>query len=68
MDVNADEVRKTISEHGVDILLHGHTHRPAIHDVEVDDRIARRIVLGDWYAETGMSKAAFCAGTRTARH
>ena len=51
MDVNADEVRRTISEHGVDILLHGHTHRPAIHDVEVDDRVARRIVLGDWYEQ-----------------
>jgi len=48
-DVNAEEVRKTISEHGVDILLHGHTHRPGIHEVKVDDRIARRIVLGDWY-------------------
>lgn len=49
MDVNAEEVRKVIGEHGVDILLHGHTHRPDIHEVEVDDRIARRIVLGDWY-------------------
>lgn len=51
MDVNAEEVRKTIGEHGVDILLHGHTHRPAIHEVEVNDRIARRIVLGDWYEQ-----------------
>jgi len=50
-DVNTEEVRKTIGEHGVDILLHGHTHRPAIHDVEVDDRIAKRIVLGDWYEQ-----------------
>lgn len=51
MDVNADEVHRIISEHGVDILLHGHTHRPAIHEVDVDDRIARRIVLGDWYEQ-----------------
>ena len=51
MDVNADEVRKVIGEHGVDILLHGHTHRPGIHAVEVDDRIARRVVLGDWYEQ-----------------
>jgi len=51
MDVNPDEVRKTIAEHDVEFLLHGHTHRPAIHDVEVDDRIAKRIVLGDWYEQ-----------------
>ena len=51
MDVNVGEVGRTISEHGVDILLHGHTHRPAIHDVEVDDRVAQRIVLGDWYEQ-----------------
>ena len=30
-------------------LLHGHTHRPAIHAFEVDGRSCRRIVLGDWY-------------------
>ncbi|MGI9223044.1 MAG: UDP-2,3-diacylglucosamine diphosphatase [Woeseiaceae bacterium] len=51
IDVNAGEVRKIISEHGADILLHGHTHRPAIHEVEVDGRITRRIVLGDWYEQ-----------------
>jgi UDP-2,3-diacylglucosamine hydrolase len=51
MDVNDAAVRAIIGEHGVDILLHGHTHRPAIHEVEVDDRIARRVVLGDWYEQ-----------------
>jgi UDP-2,3-diacylglucosamine hydrolase len=49
MDVNPDAVKQTIAEHGVEILLHGHTHRPAIHGIEVDDRIAKRVVLGDWY-------------------
>lgn len=49
MDVNPEAVRQIISEYGVEILLHGHTHRPAIHNVEVDDRIAKRVVLGDWY-------------------
>jgi UDP-2,3-diacylglucosamine hydrolase len=49
VDVNADAVRQTISEYGVEILLHGHTHRPGIHGVEVDDRFAKRVVLGDWY-------------------
>jgi UDP-2,3-diacylglucosamine hydrolase len=30
-------------------LVHGHTHRPAIHTVTFDGRSARRVVLGDWY-------------------
>ena len=50
-DVNPDAVKQTIAAHGVNTLLHGHTHRPAIHDVDVDGRIARRIVLGDWYEQ-----------------
>ena len=49
MDVNQGAVERIIAEHGVEILLHGHTHRPGIHNVEVDDRIAKRVVLGDWY-------------------
>ena len=49
VDVNPDAVRETISDHGVEILLHGHTHRPGIHGIEVDDRFAKRVVLGDWY-------------------
>lgn len=51
MDVNQDAVMGTFREHGVDVLLHGHTHRPAVHDVDLGDRVARRIVLGDWYEQ-----------------
>jgi UDP-2,3-diacylglucosamine hydrolase len=53
-DVNQDAVAKIISEHGVDILLHGHTHRPAVHPFHVDDRPVHRIVLGDWYEQGSM--------------
>jgi len=48
-DVNADAVAQTLREHGVNILLHGHTHRPDIHEFSVDGKPATRIVLGDWY-------------------
>jgi UDP-2,3-diacylglucosamine hydrolase len=51
MDVNTDAVAALIGEHDVDILLHGHTHRPAIHEVAVGDRLALRIVLGAWYEQ-----------------
>jgi UDP-2,3-diacylglucosamine hydrolase len=48
-DVNADSVAKALRASGTSTLLHGHTHRPAIHALEVDGRPCTRIVLGDWY-------------------
>ncbi|WP_295361940.1 UDP-2,3-diacylglucosamine diphosphatase [Arenimonas sp.] len=48
-DVNPAAVAATMSLHGVTRLIHGHTHRPAIHALEVAGRPAQRIVLGDWY-------------------
>ena len=48
-DVNADSVAMALRGAGTSMLLHGHTHRPAIHALEVDGRPRTRIVLGDWY-------------------
>ena len=48
-DVNADSVAMALRGAGTSTLLHGHTHRPAIHALEVDGRPCTRIVLGDWY-------------------
>ena len=48
-DVNADSVAMALRAAGTSTLLHGHTHRPAIHVLEVDGRPCTRIVLGDWY-------------------
>ena len=53
-DVNQAAVDQTIRESGADILLHGHTHRPAVHPFHVDDRPVHRIVLGDWYEQGSM--------------
>ncbi len=50
-DVNADSVAAVLRESGLATLLHGHTHRPAIHALEVDGRACTRIVLGDWYTQ-----------------
>ena len=44
MDVNQSEVLKIIENHSVDVLIHGHTHRPFIHD----ENGVPRMVLGDW--------------------
>ncbi len=51
MDVNQDAVKATLNEHDVALLLHGHTHRPAVHTVDLGHRKATRIVLGDWYEQ-----------------
>ena len=51
MDVNSDAISGALREAGVSIMLHGHTHRPAMHDFEIDGKPARRIVLGDWYEQ-----------------
>jgi len=51
MDVNEDEVRRTFVRYGVDCIIHGHTHRPAIHEMQIDGHPAVRIVLGDWYEQ-----------------
>jgi len=48
-DTNAAAVAEAMSRHGVDRLVHGHTHRPAIHALTVEGRPATRVVLGDWY-------------------
>jgi UDP-2,3-diacylglucosamine hydrolase len=48
-DVNQQAVEQFMKEHESDLLLHGHTHRPAVHQFTLDDKPARRIVLGDWY-------------------
>ena len=48
MDVNADAVAAVMRKHGVLRLIHGHTHRPAIHALDIDGRDARRFVLPEW--------------------
>jgi len=48
VDVTPAEVPRIMAAHGVRTLIHGHTHRPAVHQLEVAGQPARRIVLGDW--------------------
>lgn len=51
MDVNEQSVRTTFEQHGITEMIHGHTHRPAIHELQINSGKARRIVLGDWYTQ-----------------
>ena len=52
MDVTPDEVPRVMAEAGVLKLIHGHTHRPAVHQLTVNGKTAERYVLGDWYSQS----------------
>lgn len=54
MDVNQQAVAAAMRHYGVRQLIHGHTHRPAIHTFTLDGQPASRIVLGDWYEQGSM--------------
>ncbi len=54
MDVNADAVTEALRQYGVTRLIHGHTHRPATHSLQVNGQTATRIVLGDWYQQASL--------------
>lgn len=48
MDVNAGAIEQAFRDHGVKLMVHGHTHRPARHVLEVDGARRERWVLPDW--------------------
>ncbi len=51
MDVTPAAVDEMLRQHGCQVMIHGHTHRPAIHHFQLDGAPARRIVLGDWFEQ-----------------
>ncbi len=51
MDVNEQAVVETLRNAAIDTLIHGHTHRPAIHAIDTPELGGTRIVLGDWYQQ-----------------
>jgi len=50
-DVAPAEVDATFIRFGVDTMIHGHTHRPAVHSLMAGGQARKRIVLGDWYEQ-----------------
>lgn len=51
MDVTEQEVINSLKQYHSLLLIHGHTHRPAVHRLLIDNKEAKRIVLGDWYEQ-----------------
>lgn len=51
MDVTPSAVSDIMHKYGVRHFVHGHTHRPAVHDIRIDGAPGKRVVLGDWYEQ-----------------
>ena len=54
MDVNQDAVAAAMLRQQVPLLIHGHTHRPAIHTLSLKGETAQRAVLGAWHSRGSM--------------
>ena len=53
MDVTPEEVIRVLQDSQAFTLLHGHTHRPAVHEISINNSPAKRLVLGDWRESEG---------------
>ncbi len=53
MDVNPQTVEASLQRFQCLRLIHGHTHRPAVHQLNIDGRPAQRFVLADWKPQSG---------------
>lgn len=51
MDVNEQAVLLALKHHGVTQMIHGHTHRQALHAVKMEHGVGKRAVLGDWHTK-----------------
>lgn len=54
MDVNQAAVEDIMQQYGARRLIHGHTHRPAVHDFSLSQLDVQRIVLGDWHPDSAI--------------
>jgi UDP-2,3-diacylglucosamine hydrolase len=68
LDVNPETVIQMMQRTGVTQLIHGHTHRPAIHKVCIQERAGQRIVLGDWYGSEGSFLKVDAKGVQLLKH
>lgn len=57
-DVSPATVEETFVRYGLDSMIHGHTHRPAVHELNVAGVPRQRIVLGDWYDQGSVLRVA----------
>ncbi len=53
MDVTQSAVDEALNQSNTRIMIHGHTHRPKVHEWELDGQQRQRWVLGDWSESQG---------------
>jgi len=58
MDVTPSEVIDCLEQYQSQLLIHGHTHRPAVHELTANNKTATRVVLGDWYEQGAWLKVS----------
>ena len=66
MDVTPEAVERMLLDTGARCMIHGHTHRPAVHRLDCAGEGATRIVLGDWYEQgqrTGLERGGISKRT-----
>ncbi len=51
MDANQSAIEQTMQRYQIDMMIHGHTHRPGVHEFKINSMPHKRIVLGDWYTQ-----------------
>lgn len=68
MDANPAAIIEAFRRHGVQQMIHGHTHRLATHQHLVDDRDCTRHVLGDWHDDAHGGNYLACTGQQWLRH
>ena len=66
MDVTPGEAEQALRSYDCRLLIHGHTHRPARHDVSVEGRRCERWVLADWHEHGEILQVSAHGITRTA--
>ncbi|MFC1685152.1 UDP-2,3-diacylglucosamine diphosphatase [Pseudomonadota bacterium] len=65
MYVNQASVEKYMAEQGAQRLIHGHTHRPGIHDFQLNGTAVQRIVLSEWHEQHGALLSICGTGIKT---
>ena len=58
MDVNPQATIRAMEKHHSRLLIHGHTHRPAVHQLNIHGKPGRRFVLGAWHNTATIVKAS----------
>lgn len=61
MDANPHAIEALFKEQGAALMIHGHTHRPARHEIKAQEQTYTRFVLPDWDCENSPQRGGWIA-------